>query len=163
MITIREAQNPSDIRYIRQLFQEYARGLDIDLCFQSFDQELATLPGAYVPPKGALLLAEDRDQKVGCIALRKIREDIGEVKRLYIVPKYRGLGIARRLIGTLIEQAKVLGFSRLRLDTLAEMKAAQHLYRSFGFQEIPPYYHNPIERAIYMELILERRLENTRR
>ena len=154
MITIKEAWSSADIQSIRQLFLEYADWLNIDLCFQSFDEELATLPGEYAPPDGSLLLAENQGIKVGCAALRKIGDSIGEIKRLYVVPEYRGQGIGRQLIKTIINNAKKIGFSRLRLDTLSDMKAARHLYTSLGFREIPSYYHNPIEGAVYMELIL---------
>ncbi len=155
MIIIREAQSQEDIYSIRQLFQEYADWLKIDLCFQSFDEELATLPGAYARPDGSLLLAESQGEKVGCVALRKIGEGIGEIKRLYVVPAYRGQEVGRRLMEIIISNAKALGFSCLRLDTLSDMKTARHLYTLFGFREIPAYYHNPIEGAVYMELLLE--------
>lgn len=143
------------MRIVRQLFQEYAAWLNIDLCFQAFDQELETLPGAYAAPDGSLLLAECRGEYLGCAALRKIGEGIGEVKRLYVVPAYRGQGIGRKLMETIINDAKAIGFSYLRLDTLANMESARQLYTSLGFYEIPPYYHNPIEGAVYMELLLE--------
>lgn len=139
---------------IRKLFVEYAQSLDIDLCFQDFDQELETLPGKYAPPKGALILALVDDQPAGCIALRKISGDTSEMKRLFVRPDFRGLKIGSQLVSTIIEAAKVRQYKYIRLDTLSTMKNALGLYASFRFYEIEPYIFNPIQGARYLELKL---------
>ncbi len=122
--------------------------------FQSFDEELATLPEPYVRPTGFILLAERKRVAVGCVALRKIGERIGEVKRLYVIPKYRGYGVGRRLMQYVIGEARNIGYSSLRLDTLPQMETARALYASLGFKQIAAYYYNPIEGAEFMELAL---------
>lgn len=148
------AETHSDVGTARMLFQEYAASLGIDLNFQGFDNELATLPGEYAPPEGCLLLAcLDRDA-VGCVAVRKLDKEICEMKRLYVRPGTRGLHIGRILTTAAITKAKEMGYRVIRLDTLASMEVARLLYRSLGFREIPPYRYNPIEGAIYMELDL---------
>ncbi|GAK56786.1 NUDIX hydrolase [Candidatus Vecturithrix granuli] len=152
--TIQEVHSAQDIDHIRNLFREYANWLSVDLSFQGFEQELATLPGVYTRPDGLLLLAYSEGKPAGCIALRKIDQGIGEVKRMYVVPACRRQGLARQLLECVIEKARIAGYSCLRLDTLASMIAARQLYASFGFREIPPYYHNPLEGAVYMELEL---------
>lgn len=139
---------------VRQLFIEYARSLDIDLSFQDFETELKTLPGKYSPPDGVLLLASVDGKGAGCIALRKISENICEMKRLYVRDRYRGLGMGRKLIEMLINEAKKLDYRYIRLDTLSTMRDAQKLYLSFGFYDIEPYIYNPIEGARFMELEL---------
>lgn len=139
---------------IKQLFMEYAQSLDIDLAFQDFGTELKTLPGKYGPPDGALILASVDGKGAGCIALRRISEDICEMKRLYVRNTYRGLGIGKALISMLVDEAKKSDYRYIRLDTLAAMKEAQNLYISFGFYDIEPYIYNPIEGARFMELKL---------
>jgi ribosomal protein S18 acetylase RimI-like enzyme len=125
------------------------------LCFQNFETELAELPGRYAPPEGRLLLALSDDRLAGCIALRKIGEGICEMKRLYVRPDFRGQRIGHQLTTLLLEEARRIGYARMRLDTLAsKMKEAGAVYRSFGFKEIEPYYHNPIAGAVYLELML---------
>ncbi|MBD3305333.1 GNAT family N-acetyltransferase [candidate division KSB3 bacterium] len=158
-IDIREARSTEDLEHIRRLFQEYAENLSIDLSFQAFETELATLPGTYALPGGSLLLAEYHGQPIGCVALRTLEVGIGEIKRLYVVPAYRGRGVARRLMQTVLARARKSGFSQVRLDTLADMDAARSLYTSLGFREIPPYYHNPMAGAVYMELRLSDALD----
>lgn len=140
------------LREVRKLFIEYAESLDIDLCFQDFEKELETLPGKYGPPGGALILALVGGKEAGCIALRKISDDICEMKRLYVRSEYRGLGIGRKLIAKLISEAKNLDYKYIRLDTLSTMKEAQNLYLSLGFYDIGPYVYNPSEGARFMEL-----------
>lgn len=154
MFTIQEVHSTKDIELIRRLFREYAEWLNVDLSFQGFEQELASLPGVYVPPEGMLLLAHAEGTPAGCIALRKIEQGVGEVKRMYVTPACRRQGLGRQLMQRLLEQARQVGYASLRLDTLASMTAARQLYTSFGFREIPPYYHNPLEGAVYMELHL---------
>ena len=158
--TIQEVHCAEDIDHIRRLFREYADWLNVDLDFQGFEQELATLPGSYAPPDGMLLLASSEENPAGCIALRKIGQGIGEVKRMYVVPTCRRQGLARQLMQRVIEKARMIGYSCLRLDTLASMTAARQLYASFGFREIPPYYHNPLEGAVYMELKLSEQTQS---
>ena len=139
---------------IRQLFAEYARSLEVDLSFQAFDEELRTLPGKYGSAGGSLILALVNGKAAGCIALRKISEDICEMKRLYVRDDYRGLGIGKKLIGVIIEEALRLHYKYIRLDTLSTMKKAQELYLSYGFYDIPPYVYNPISGARFLELKL---------
>ena len=150
-----QAESPGDIDRARELFKEYAAGLGISLCFQNFDQELALLPGDYVPPTGRLLLTMENDAAVACVALRKIADGICEMKRLYVRPDFRGTGLGRTLAETLIQTARDLHYDRMRLDTLpGKMDRAIAMYRSLGFKEIEPYYDNPVAGAVFMELDL---------
>lgn len=150
-----QAQSQEEIRSARALFEEYASWVEISLCFQNFDKEIAELPGAYAPPGGRLFLAIDGDDVMGCVALRKIEDGVGEMKRLYVRPEFRGRGLGRTLTEKLIAEAKQIGYSRLRLDTLpGKMDQAITMYRSFGFREIAPYYANPVADATFMELTL---------
>ena len=150
---IREAQSAEDITHARELFREYADWLAIDLSFQHFDDELATLPGKYAPPPGRLFLAGD--PPVGCIALRPLDEaGVGEVKRLYVRDAARGTGLGRTLAETVIEHARGIGYRELRLDTADWMRDALRLYAKLGFRECSPYYHNPMPGAVYMSLVL---------
>ncbi len=145
----------SHIPVIRELFLEYARSLEFDLCFQSFDRELAELPGEYAPPKGALLLGYRGNLAVGCVAMRSLTPEICEMKRLYVRPEARGLKLGYKLTSAVIEAARAAGYQRMRLDTIGtSMKKAVEMYRQFGFVEIPPYRENPIVGALYMELPL---------
>lgn len=153
-IRVRAAEGPRDLGHIRDLFLEYAESLDFDLCFQGFDEELATLPGAYGLPQGRLFLAEGEGGIAGGVGLRPLEAEICEMKRLYVRPEFRNSGIGRRLAEAAIGAARLLGYRRMRLDTLASMAAANALYRSLGFREIPPYYDNPLESAIYFERAL---------
>ena len=156
-IDLVEASTPAQIDEIRLLFLEYARSLDFNLCFQDFDAELATLPGKYALPDGALILALVDGQSAGCIALRKIQDDVCEMKRLYVRDSYRGLKIGRLLIARIIEEAEKRDYQAIRLDTAPDMKAAQSLYASFGFKDIEPYIYNPLPGARYMEKSLSSR------
>ncbi len=145
----------SDIEQARALFKEYAAWLEIDLWFQNFDQELAGLPGDYAPPDGRLLLAQQNNQVAGCVALRKIGDGICEMKRLFVRPAFRGQGLGPLLIESVIREARAIGYTAMRLDTLPpKMNDAIALYRAFGFQEIAPYYRNPVPGAKFMELSL---------
>ena len=147
-----QAQSATDIESARKLFLEYAAGLNIDMCFQSFDQELADLPGYYAPPAGRLLLASEGEALAGCIALRPLADNICEMKRLFVRPTHRGLSLGSQLVAAVIAEAREIGYEHMRLDTLpGKMDAAIVLYRSLGFREIPPYYHNPLAGALYME------------
>jgi GNAT superfamily N-acetyltransferase len=138
-IRITEVRAESDIAAVRELFVEYAAAIAIDLEYQGFSAELASLPGKYSPPTGELFLARVGDGAGGCVALRALDQSTRELKRLYVRPAARGLGLARRLVEAAISSARRQGCAELRLDTLATMVPAQALYRSFGFVEIPPY------------------------
>jgi putative acetyltransferase len=154
-LTIKQAESGAQIAQVRELFLEYAKSLGFSLCFQSFDQELAGLPGDYAPPAGRLLLAEYEGQLAGCVALHRLAPEICEMKRLYLRPAFRGKGLGRRLAEIIISEARGIGYQRLRLDTVEPvMKDAVALYRMLGFREIAPYRANPIEGALYMELVL---------
>ena len=149
-----EANSHEDIDHARTLFKEYEAGLGISLCFQHFDHELRNLPGDYAPPDGRLLLAKDDDQIAGCIAMRKHGPGICEMKRLFVRPAYRSTGLGRDLVNTILDEARKLGYTHMRLDTLpGRMDKAIALYRSIGFVEIEPYYTS-VEDAKFMELDL---------
>jgi putative acetyltransferase len=166
---LRLATAPTDIALARALFAEYAQWLKVDLCFQGFDRELAALPGAYAPPSGRLLLAGTPGAAFGCIALRPIETAsgsgdeafgarvgtrIGEVKRLYVQPAHRNGGWGRRLAETLITDARAIGYTALKLDTLDWMADARGLYARLGFRQCAAYYDNPLPGVIYMKLAL---------
>ena len=150
-----QAKSEGQIASTRELFLEYARSLNFSLCFQSFEKELAELPGEYAPPQGRLLLATRGSQLAGCVALHKLEEAICEMKRLYVRPQFRGKGLGRVLAERVVADAREIGYKRLRLDTVEPvMRGAVALYRKLGFREIAPYRKNPIEGALYMELEL---------
>ena len=154
-IDLLQATLPEHIEQARSLFLEYGGSLGFSLCFQSFDEELKNLPGAYGPPSGRLLLARYAGHAAGCIALRKLEAGICEMKRLYVRPDNRGLGLGRLLAERLIAEARMIGYERMRLDTIeSAMKDAIALYRRMGFREIAPYSTIPIESALWMELLL---------
>ena len=140
--------------HIKQLFAEYAASLDFDLSFQGFARELEELPGEYSHPGGCLLLVLEGDEAAGCVALRKESQGVCEMKRLYVRPEFRGKGVGKKLAEAVIEEARRLGYGRMRLDTVSGMKEANNMYRSLGFTEIGPYRYNPLEGAVFMELSL---------
>jgi putative acetyltransferase len=169
---LRLATTDADIALARALFVEYAQWLQVDLCFQGFDRELAALPGAYAPPHGRLLLAGGPGGAFGCIALRPLARieaagagvaaalaapGIGEVKRLYLQPAHRGGGWGRRLAEALIADARAIGYRELKLDTLDWMADARRLYARLGFRECAAYYDNPLPGVVYMALALEQK------
>ena len=142
----------------REIFREYAQGLGVDLCFQNFEAELATMPGEYVPPQGALLLALVDGEVAGCGALRPLPgsdyANACEMKRLYVRPAFRQFGLGRMLAQALLDRGLQAGYSAMLLDTLDDMEAARGLYASLGFEEIAPYYFNPIPGAHYLKATL---------
>ena len=154
MAKIMRAHTGKHLKLIKILFEEYANLLDFDLDFQDFDKELANLPGEYAPPKGSLLLARHENKVAGCVALRELSDGVCEMKRLYVKPQFRGLGVGKYLAEAVIEEARKIGYNRMRLDTAPSMKAAGKLYASLGFKEVSPYRYNPLEGAVFMELSL---------
>lgn len=154
-IEIWPVSTSAEMESIRQLFLAYVQSLETDLAFQHFQEELVSLPGKYAPPKGALFLALVEGKAAGCIALRPMEDKICEMKRLYVDPEYRHLGLGKQLVEKIIDAGQKLGYSTMRLDTLTSMTAALALYRSQGFREIPPYTYNPLDGATYMERSLE--------
>jgi putative acetyltransferase len=155
MIELIHVESGPDIDQIRLLFQEYARSLDFSLCFQSFDRELRELPGPYGLPDGRLILCRFDHGPAGCIALKKLDPGICEMKRLYVRPEFRGHQLGLKLATHLIDEARQAGYVRMRLDTIPDaMPQAVNLYRLLGFKDIPPYYNNPLPRALYLELKL---------
>lgn len=144
----------SDLEDVRRLFAEYAASLDVDLGFQQFDRELAELPGAYVPPRGALLVARSEGTAIGCVAVRALDDAACELKRLYVRPDGRGTGTGRLLTEAALHEARRLGYRRMRLDTLPGMERAQALYERLGFRDVTPYTDNPIAGTRFLELDL---------
>jgi len=144
----------SELESVRTLLAEYAAALPFDLGFQGFDEELRGLPGAYAPPGGALLAAHVGDRMEGCVALRPLEADVAELKRLYVRPTLRGSGVGRLLAEAAVDEARRLGYARIRLDTTPGMAEAAALYERLGFRDIPPYRENPIPGARFLELEL---------
>jgi putative acetyltransferase len=154
MATILQAHGPDAIATARELFKEYQNDLGIDLCFQDFSKELATLPGAYAPPRGRLLLADVDGVVAGCVALRPVNDQAGEMKRLYVRPAFRGSGTGRALVESVITEARAIGYHHICLDTLPVMARAQELYERLGFKDIPSYRTNPVQGARFLALDL---------
>ncbi len=144
---------------LRLIMREYGQSLNVDLCFQNFEQELAELPGDYAEPRGALVRALVNGQLAGCCALRPLDNAdyplACEMKRLFVRPQFRGLGLGRTLAEATLDAARRAGYACVLLDTLSDMEAARALYEELGFEEIPPYYHNPIAGAHYLMARLE--------
>jgi GNAT superfamily N-acetyltransferase len=150
-----QAVTTEEIDLARVLFEEYAASLGFSLCFQNFDQELAELPGKYAPPAGRLLLAYADEDLAGCIALRKLDDETCEMKRLFIRPEFRQHGLGRVLIERIISEARLIGYHRMRLDTLpGKMDSAIRLYERVGFRDVAPYYASPVAGTRYLELAL---------
>lgn len=155
MIQIVHAMSNDDVGVARQMFLEYAADIGVDLCFQGFSEELETLPGNYAPPSGRLLLARDGTQVVGCVALRPMTDAaVCEMKRLYVRPSHRARGLGRRLAEKTIAEARAIGYTHMRLDTLPAMVAARQLYSRLGFVEVEPDPTNAVDGVVYMELRL---------
>jgi putative acetyltransferase len=154
MVEILQAITPTQIRTLRNLFREYEAFLQVDLCFQRFEEELANLPGRYAPPQGALLLAIAAGEAAGCVAMRPLDAGVCEMKRLYVRPAFLGQGIGKKLALSVIERAEAAGYARMRLDTLEKLGPALSLYAALGFQKCPPYYENPLAGVVYMERML---------
>ena len=157
-IELRLAESPDDILAVRALFLDYQASLDVDLCFQGFQDELAKLPGDYAPPGGALLLALVDGAPAGCCALRPLpsadHPDACEMKRLFVRPAFRGFGLGRLLVDRILVLGQMGGYATMLLDTLSDMEAARALYQDSGFVEIAPYYHNPLQGAHYLKVDL---------
>ena len=155
MLAIIQAETPDEIEQARALFREYEAWLGLDLCFQGFEEELRDLPGKYAPSAGRLYLAFSGDQLAGCIAMRKLEEDVCEMKRLFVRDQFRGQKIGMHLIEKLIDEARKERYSKMYLDTFPpKMGKAVSLYESHGFRPIPPYYENPHDGVLFMELKL---------
>ena len=146
---------PEDLDAVRDILREYAKALGVDLCFQQFDQELATLPGDYESPRGALILARVGGEVAGCCAMRPLDTvdypNACEMKRLYVRQGFRHAGLGRQLAEAVLDAARIAGYHSVLLDTLSDMEAARALYVDLGFRDIPPYYHNPIAGAHYLK------------
>jgi len=158
VMDIIRVKSPHEIDEVRRLFREYEAYLNVDLCFQQFETELANLPGKYAPPSGTLLLAMDGQKACGCGALRRfgsIQERVCEMKRLYVRPENRGLGIGKQIARRLIQEGVRLGYFTMVLDTLDRLEAAIHLYESLGFVRTEPYYDNPLAGVFYWKLDLK--------
>jgi putative acetyltransferase len=153
-MNIFQATSTEQLQAIRELFQEYAAWLQVDLCFQGFAKELAELPGLYALPSGRVLLAVAEGQSAGCVALRPIDEKTCEMKRLYVRPAHQGKGLGRALASRLVSEAQTIGYSTMVLDTLPHMMSAVRLYESLGFLRRGPYYETPLENTVFMELRL---------
>lgn len=158
-VEIAQAVGMAQMDHTRVIFQEYAATLSVNLSFQGFEQELVDLPGEYANPRGALLLAWKGGVLAGCCALRPLDSsdyaNAAEMKRLFVRPAYRGLGLGRLLTEAILDAARAAGFSCVLLDTLDDMESARALYEDLGFVEIPPYYHNPIAGAHYLKVDLD--------
>ena len=158
IVRIVKPQTPEELASVRVIFQEYAQQLGVDLCFQGFDGELDDLPGEYAEPQGALLLAMVDGKLAGCCALRRLVSsdypNACEMKRLFVRNSHRRLGLGRQLAEAILDAARVAGYHHLLLDTLTEMESARALYEDLNFEEIPPYYHNPIAGAHYLKVRL---------
>ena len=154
MVRLVHATTPDQLAQVAALFREYQQAIGVDLCFQGFERELQTLPGAYAPPAGRLLLAYQGEALAGCGAVRPLEEGVAELKRMWTRPAFRGHGVARAVATALLEVARQGGRPTVRLDTLESMTAARALYASLGFAPRGPYYANPLPGVVFMEASL---------
>ena len=154
MISFYLAVADNDYTAARLLFEEYSASIGISLDFQHFDDELDGLKRMYAKPCGGIMLAKKGEELIGCAAIRKISDTVGELKRMYIKPGHRNKGIAKTLLKKALQLARDCNYAVVKLDTLNNMFPAIHLYKQAGFYETPPYYHNPIKTAIYFEIVL---------
>jgi len=154
MIRLQTAATATDLESVRTLFREYADSLGVNLDYQGFEEEVRDLPGKYAPPSGTLVLAFSDEELVGCVGVRPIDDEIAEMKRLYVRPGGRGLGLGRTLAEAAIRFATVTGYSRMRLDTLPQMDRAQELYRSLGFMPIDAYRYSAVPGTVFLELVI---------
>lgn len=160
MIEIINAETVEQIAEARKIFREYEVWLNLDLCFQGFEEELAKLPGKYALPEGRLFLALVDEKVAGCVALRDLEDGICEMKRLFVREQFRGQKVGIRLLEKLIAEAKEIGYEKIRLDTYPpKMAKAVKLYESHSFYEIPPYCHNPYDGVIFMEKVLKTKVD----
>lgn len=150
-IAIEKISSEQDLEDVKQLFREYANFLQVDLCFQGFEAELAKLPAKYAEPEGSIFLAKVNGQPAGCIALWKLEEGVCEMKRLFVKPEFQGLGLGKQLVNILLEEAKNKGYIKMKLDTLRRLQSANYLYKSLDFIETLPYNFNPEEDIVYFE------------
>ena len=148
------AETLEQLNHVRNMFAEYEQFLGVDLCFQEFQAELASLPGKYASPDGRLVLATEGGQAAGCVAIRRIGDGVCEMKRLYVRPEFRSRGLGLRLAREMISQAAGAGYAVMRLDTLDRLVEAMELYESLGFRRTDPYYDNPLDGVVYWELSL---------
>jgi putative acetyltransferase len=157
-VTLTVAQTPSEMAVAREVLLEYEASLKVDLCFQELDVELATLPGDYAAPRGTLLLALVEGQVAGCCGLRPLDTvdypNAAEMKRLFVRKAFRGFGLGRQLAEAILDAARQIGYSSVLLDTLDDMEAARALYEDLGFEDVPPYYHNPVPGSHYLKVNL---------
>lgn len=158
-MTLVTPSSPQELEAVREIFREYAESLGVDLCFQNFEDELAQLPGEYAPPRGQLILAMVDGAVAGCCALRPIDgtdyPNASEMKRLFVRKAFRGFGLGRELAEAILDAARQAGYGCVLLDTLDDMESARALYTDLGFEEIPPYYHNPIAGAHYLKVDID--------
>ena len=154
-LTIRDA-GPGDLAAIREMLLEYQRWVGVDLSFQGFAHEVARLPGDYAPPDGALLIARRGLEAAGMVALRRLDETRGEMKRLFVRTSARGTGVGRELVARIVDEARTRGYQSIVLDTLPNMQSAQRMYEQFGFRDVPPYYQSAIPGTRYLALALTR-------
>ena len=152
-----EEVTPADLDEVRDMYRAYARWLGVNLAFQGdFELEVTSLPGKYAPPAGRLLVARAPTELAGTVALRSLGQGVCEMKRLFVREAYRDQGLGRTLVHEILDQARNIGYQKMRLDTLAHMTEAVTLYRSVGFQIIPAYYYNPLPDVVYFEIQLQR-------